>query len=81
MFFAFGLGNSLYCPMRVGASTVLDPERPNPELCYRVIQEERPTLFFGVPTLYAAMLATKDAEKKYDRRVAEAAEQGVDQAK
>ncbi len=66
MFFAYGLGNSLYCPFRVGASSVLVPERPGPERCLEIIQQERPTLFFAVPTLYAAILSVPDAEKRYD---------------
>jgi benzoate-CoA ligase len=61
MYFAYGLGNSLYCPFRVGACSILVPERPNPEICLRTIVEERPTHFFAVPTLYAAILNHCDA--------------------
>ena len=60
LFHAYGLGNALAFPFWVGASTVLSPERPAPEVVYRTIHDARPTLFFGVPTLYAAMLAQKD---------------------
>ena len=60
LFHAYGLGNALAFPFWVGASTVLAGDRPTPDLTYRTIQEARPTLFFGVPTLYAAMLAQKD---------------------
>lgn len=66
MFFAYGLGNSLYCPFRVGACSVLVPERPGPERCLEIIQQERPTLFFAVPTLYAAILSVPEAETRYD---------------
>jgi benzoate-CoA ligase family protein len=66
LFFAYGLGNSLYFPFRVGASAILYPGRPLPETMFEIITRERPTLFFGVPTLYAAMLATRDAEQRYD---------------
>jgi benzoate-CoA ligase family protein len=66
LFFAYGLGNNLYFPLRVGASAVLYPDRPLPETMFEIITRERPTLFFGVPTLYAAMLAIRDAEKTYD---------------
>ncbi len=66
MFFAYGLGNSLYCPLRAGASSVLVPDRITPEICFRTIQEERPTIFYGVPTLYAALLNVPDAGKRYD---------------
>jgi len=60
LFHAYGLGNALAFPFWVGASTVLMPDRPTPDLVYRAIQEGKPTLFFGVPTLYAAMLAQKE---------------------
>jgi benzoate-CoA ligase len=66
MFFAFGLGNSLYFPARVGAASVLVPERIDPERAFDVITRERPTVFFTVPTLYARMLAVEDAEARWD---------------
>src|SRR5262245_19077773 len=66
LFFAYGLGNNLYFPFRVGASAILYPGRPLPESMFEIITREKPTLFFGVPTLYAAMLAMRDAETKYD---------------
>ena len=56
-FFAYGLGNTLTFPFSVGASTVLDRSRPSPAGTLRVLQEQRPTLFFGGPTYYAALLA------------------------
>lgn len=56
LFFAYGLGNGLYLPFSVGATTVLMPERPTPEAVYQTIEKNRPTLFFGVPTLYGQML-------------------------
>jgi len=66
LFFAYGLGNNMYFPMRVGAQGVLFPHRPTPEAMFEVIHRHRPTIFFGVPTLYAAMLQVKEAEKRYD---------------
>lgn len=66
LFFAYGLGNALYFPFRVGASTVLLPDRPLPETVFATVDRYKPTLFFGVPTAYANMLQVKDAEKKYD---------------
>jgi benzoate-CoA ligase len=66
LFFAYGLGNNMHFPMRVGAQAVLYPHRPTPEAMYEVISRHRPTLFFAVPTLYAAMLQVKEAEKRYD---------------
>jgi benzoate-CoA ligase family protein len=61
LFHAYGLGNALAFPFWVGASTVLVPDKPTPDLVFRGIEDARPTVFFGVPTLYAAMLAQKDA--------------------
>ena len=66
LFFAYGLGNSLYFPFRVGASSILVPERPRAEAMFEIVAREKPTLFFAVPTLYAAMLAIPDAERRYD---------------
>ena len=66
LFFGYGLGNSGYFPANVGAETVLSPERPTPEHVFEILTRDRPTLFFGVPTLYAGMLAVEDAELRYD---------------
>ncbi|MBI4464915.1 MAG: benzoate-CoA ligase family protein [Acidobacteria bacterium] len=60
LFFAYGLGNGMYFPLGVGGATVLNPHRPRPEIIYDYIEKFRPTLFFGVPTLYAAMLQIPD---------------------
>jgi 4-hydroxybenzoate-CoA ligase len=57
LFFAYGLGNAMSFPMSVGASAVLLPERPTPEAVFHTLRHYQPTLFFGVPTLYAGMLA------------------------
>src|SRR6202049_1707830 len=57
LYFAYGLGNSMTFPMSVGASTVLLPDRPTPDAVLDVMRRHRPTLFAGVPTLYAALLA------------------------
>jgi benzoate-CoA ligase len=57
LFHAYGLGNALAFPFWVGASTALVGDRPTPDIAFRTIEEAKPTLFFGVPTLYAAMLA------------------------
>lgn len=65
-FHAYGLGNNVTFPYGVGASTVLFPDRPTPEAVYGQIDRYQPTLFFTAPTLYAAMLAVKDAEDRYD---------------
>ena len=57
LFFAYGLGNAMTFPMSVGATTVLYPGRPTPESVGEVLATHQPTIFCGVPTLYAAMLA------------------------
>jgi benzoate-CoA ligase len=57
LFFAYGLGNALYMPFAVGATTILWPSAPVPHAIYDVIERHRPTLFFSVPTGYAMMLA------------------------
>ena len=60
LFFAYGLGNALTFPLSAGATTILMPERPTPQAVFRRLIERRPSVFYGVPTLYAAMLAAPD---------------------
>src|SRR3954463_9510385 len=55
LFFAYGLGNALTFPMSVGATTVLMAGRPTPEGGFDILARCRPSVFCGVPTLYAAM--------------------------
>ena len=57
LFFAYGLGNAMTFPLHVGATSVLMAERPTPQSVIKRLLDHRPTIFFGVPTLYAAMLA------------------------
>jgi len=66
LYFAYGLGNGLYFPFGVGASTVLYPGRPLAEDMFKVVEQYRPTIFFGVPTLYGSMLALPDVGKRFD---------------
>jgi benzoate-CoA ligase family protein len=66
MYFAFGLGNTLYFPLRVGAASLLVPERLSPERAFEIIATERPTVFFAVATLYARMLRVAEAERRWD---------------
>jgi benzoate-CoA ligase family protein len=58
MFFAYGIGNTVFFPLSVGASTVLEPRRPSPDVVRERLEGTRPTLFFGVPTFYAALTAS-----------------------
>ena len=57
LYFAYGLGNSMTFPMSVGASTVLLPDRPTPKSVLEIMRRHSPTLLFGAPTFYGAMLA------------------------
>jgi len=56
LFFAYGLGNALYFPLAVGGTTILWPGTTAPANVYAAIERYRPTLFFSVPTNYAALL-------------------------
>ena len=56
LFFAYGLGNGMTFPLWCGASCILFPARPTPESTFEVIQRFKPTIYFYVPTLYAAQL-------------------------
>ena len=58
LFFAYGIGNSAFFPLGIGAASVLEPGRPTPASIAARVLADRPTLFFGVPTFYAAVLAS-----------------------
>ncbi len=64
LFFAYGLGNALTFPLAVGATAVLMAERPTPAAVFKRIREHRPTIFYGVPTLYGALLASPDLPRR-----------------
>jgi len=57
LFFAYGLGNAALFPLSVGATTVLEPRRPSPQVVLERMQADAPTLFFAGPTFFAALLA------------------------
>ena len=57
LFFAYGLGNALTFPLSVGATVLLMAERPTPNAVFERLIKQQPTVFYGVPTLYVAMLA------------------------
>jgi benzoate-CoA ligase len=57
LFFAYGLGNALTFPLAVGATAVLMAGRPTPDAVLARLRKHQPTIFGGVPTLYASMLA------------------------
>jgi benzoate-CoA ligase len=64
LFFAYGLGNALSFPLSVGATTVLLSERPTPASVCRILRQHQPTIFYGVPTLYSALLASPELPKR-----------------
>ncbi|WP_184359385.1 benzoate-CoA ligase family protein [Rhizobium sp. BK602] len=61
IFFAYGLGNSLTFPFSVGATSVLVPGQPKPGVVFDAIRRYRPTHFFGLPTLYTALINAPEA--------------------
>jgi benzoate-CoA ligase family protein len=63
LFFAYGLGNGMTFSLWVGASTVLDDSRPTPQSTFKTIERFKPTLYFGVPTLYSAQLQALETER------------------
>ncbi|HYV38841.1 MAG TPA: benzoate-CoA ligase family protein, partial [Gemmataceae bacterium] len=64
LFFAYGLGNALTFPISVGATAILCSGRPTPAVVNAILREQRPTIFFGVPTLFNALLACADLPGK-----------------
>ena len=66
LFFAYGLGNALYMPFAVGATSILLPDPPTAPRVYDVIARYRPTLFFSVPTNYGMLLAHPPGERDFD---------------
>lgn len=66
LFFAYGLGNGMYFPFSVSAGTLFYPERPRPDAIAEFVGRHRPTVFFAVPTFYAALLRESDAGCRMD---------------
>jgi acyl-coenzyme A synthetase/AMP-(fatty) acid ligase len=62
LYHAYGLGNGVFFPYWVGATTVLTPGRPNPEAIFTTVEANRPTAFFSVPTLYNALVNAEGAK-------------------
>jgi 4-hydroxybenzoate-CoA ligase len=63
LFFAYGLGNAMTFPLSVGATAVLWPQRPTPDGVLAIMRRHRPSIFYGVPSLYTALLAHPDIRK------------------
>jgi benzoate-CoA ligase len=69
LFFAYGLGNGLTFPLSVGATAILMAERPTAEAIFARLVRHKPTVFYGVPTLYANMLASPDLPARTEVRL------------
>lgn len=74
LFFAYGLGNSLYCPLWSGGTSVLMAEKPTPELVLRAICDHRVTHFYAVPSFYNAVLSSDAFERHRARGALESLE-------
>lgn len=77
IFFAYGFGNSVTFPFAVGGASVLLSGRPTPERVFETVKHFRPTAFFGLPTLYTALLndpSTEGADMSSVRMCLSAAE-------
>jgi benzoate-CoA ligase family protein len=69
LFFAYGLGNAMTFPLLAGATTVLLPDRPTPDGVAALIKQHQVTVFYAVPTFYAAFLASPAAPKREELKV------------
>ncbi len=69
LFFAYGLGNGLTFPLTVGATAVLMAERPTPASVFARLRKHQPSIFYGVPTLFAALLASAELPKREELRL------------
>jgi 4-hydroxybenzoate-CoA ligase len=63
LFFAFGLGNSLSLPLYAGAGSLVMPDRPTPDFVLATMARYQPTVFCGIPSLYANLIAHPDLTK------------------
>jgi len=66
LFFAYGLGNALYFPLAVGATSILCPAPPSPQNVFRIIERHRPTLFFSTPSNLAALAEFRPDAREFD---------------
>jgi benzoate-CoA ligase len=76
LFFAYGLGNGLSFPLSVGATAVLMAERPTPAAVFARLRKHQPTIFYGVPTLFAALLASPDMPNRGELKLRRCASAG-----
>jgi benzoate-CoA ligase family protein len=83
MFFAYGLGNSMTFPLHAGATAILMAERPTAVAVMRILRTHRPTIFCGVPTLYAGLIsdsALDEARESLRLRVCTSAGEALPEA-
>ena len=66
LFFAYGLGNGLYFPLAVGGTSILLPGPPSPQNVFSIIERHRPTLFFSMPSNYAALIDHRRDSGEFD---------------
>ncbi|MGO2374338.1 MAG: benzoate-CoA ligase family protein [Pseudoalteromonas prydzensis] len=66
LFFAYGLGNSLYFPLWTGGSAVLLPGTPTPDAVFNIIERHKPTVFYSVPTNFTTLLQTAERDNTID---------------
>ena len=64
LFFAYGLGNAMTFPLWVGGTAILDDRRPTPDTTFDNIEKFKPSIYYGVPTLYAAQLAALESKSR-----------------
>jgi benzoate-CoA ligase len=76
LFFAYGLGNALTFPMSAGATVVLNPDRPTPDGIAALLRKHPVTVFWGVPTFYAAFLNSPNAPAKSEVKIRRALSAG-----
>ena len=69
LFFAYGLGNALTFPLSAGATTVLLPQRPTPDAVAELLKKHNVTVFYAVPTFYAAFLASPAAPPRSELKI------------
>jgi benzoate-CoA ligase family protein len=69
LFFAYGLGNAMTFSLSVGATTVLLGERPTPDSVAALLRKHPITVFYAVPTFYAAFLNSPNAPQKNEVKI------------
>ena len=66
MFFSYGNNNSIFMPFLSGVPVILLPERPEPRRIREIVEKHRPTVYFGVPSSYSAILRSAEEGLRFD---------------